>query len=136
MKKLIATTAMICLAASSASYASDYMNQEQREATFCGKTFDGRNEFSGWTFKVHIDGSCKNNTIRYLTGDKAGKTFDRKIGAIYPNGELCRQNNKGKERCNKVKDNGDGTYQVVSTAGKWKGKHYATLSNIVDGNQL
>jgi len=135
MKKLIATTAIICLAASSASYASDYMNQEQRQATFCGKTFNGENVMNGMTFKIHLDASCKTSTIHFLTGKKSGKTSKRSVTS-FPSGEICLKFKNGKERCNKMKDMGDGTYQGTSTFGKWKGKHYVTLSNIVDGNQL
>jgi len=136
MKQLIAYAVLICLAASPITYASDYMNQEQREATFCGKTFNGKNEISGWTYKVHVDASCKNKTIQYETGKKAGKTFDRQITKIYPNGEWCRLTNRGKQRCNKIKDMGDGTYQGMSTFGKWKGKHYVTLTSIADDGQF
>ena len=136
MKKLISSAALIFLATSSLSLASDYMTGDQRQTAFCGKTFDGKNEFSGSTFKIHLDQECKTNTIHYLTGKKAGKTFERKINNIYANGELCRSSKNGKESCNKVKDMGNGTYEVTGTNGKWKGKHYVTLSNIVDGNQL
>ncbi|NNJ91675.1 MAG: hypothetical protein HKP55_08375 [Gammaproteobacteria bacterium] len=136
MKKIIVSVALIFLAASSTTFASDYMNQEQREAKFCGKTFNGKNEISGWTYKVHVDASCKNKKIQYVTGKKAGKTFDRKITKIDPNGEWCRLTNRGQQRCNKMKDMGDGTYQGTSTFGKWKGKHYVTLSKIVIDEQL
>ncbi len=136
MKKLFTSVVLICLSASSAAFASDYMNQEQRQATFCGKTFDGKNEVTGVTFKIHLDSACKTSTIHLLTGKKAGKTMARKITESYPNGESCLTFKNGKKRCNKMKDMRDGTYQGTSTFGKWKGKHYVTFSNIVDGNQL
>ena len=115
-------------------YAEDYMNKEQRQTTFCGKTFDGEILSTGATFKVHIDSECKTNTIHFLTGKKAGKTVERKIISMSEEGEMCHT--KGRDYCNKMKDMGDGTYKGTGTSGKWKGKEYVKLSNIVDGNQL
>ena len=115
-------------------YAEDYMNKEQRQTTFCGKTFDGEILSTGATFKVHIDSECKTNTIHFLTGKKAGKTVERKIISMSDEGEMCHT--KGRNYCNKMKDMGDGTYKGTGTSGKWKDKEYVKLSNIVDGNQL
>jgi hypothetical protein len=115
-------------------YAEDYMNKEQRQTTFCGKTFDGEILSTGATFKVHIDSECKTNTIHFLTGKKAGKTVERKIISMSDEGEMCHT--KGRDYCNKMKDMGDGTYKGTGTSGKWKDKEYVKLSNIVDGNQL
>ena len=114
--------------------AGDYMNKEQRQTTFCGKTFDGEILSTGATFKVHIDSECKTNTIHFLTGKKAGKTVERKIISMSDEGEMCHT--KGRDYCNKMKDMGDGTYKGTGTSGKWKDKEYVKLSNIVDGNQL
>lgn len=111
-----------------------YMNKEQRQTTFCGKTFDGEILSTGATFKVHIDSECKTNTIHFLTGKKAGKTVERKIISMSDEGEMCHT--KGRDYCNKMKDMGDGTYKGTGTSGKWKDKEYVKLSNIVDGNQL
>lgn len=115
-------------------YAEDYMNKEQRQTTFCGKTFDGEILSTGATFKVHIDSECKTNTIHFLTGKKAGKTVERKIISMSDEGEMCHT--EGRKYCNKMKDMGDGTYKGTGTSGKWKDKEYVKLSNIVDGNQL
>lgn len=136
MKKLITSIALVCLAASTNSIASDYMNIEQRQAAFCGKTWNGENVKNGMTFKGHLDAECKTNTIHFLSGKKAGETHVRKVTESYSNGESCMKFKSGKEVCNKFKDMGDGTYQGTKTAGKWKGQHYVTLSNIVEGNQL
>ena len=137
MKKTFLITAMSLILISQISYAEDFMNKEQRQAAFCGKTFDGENLINGVTFKIYIDQECKTNTIYYLTGKPAGKTFERKITSISPNGELCRTSNDGKkEDCNKMQDMGDGTFEATGISGRWKGKRYVRLSNFVDGNQL
>jgi hypothetical protein len=115
-------------------YAEDYMNKEQRQTTFCGKTFDGEILSTGATFKVHIDSECKTNTIHFLTGKKAGKTVERKIISMSDEGEMCHTEDR--KYCNKMKDMGDGTYKGTGTSGKWKDKEYVKLSNLVDGNQL
>ena len=134
MRKILLNTAIALILASPVSYAEDFMNKEQRQATFCGKTFDGKVLSSGATFKVHIDSECKTNTIHFLTGKKAGKTVERKIISMSDEGEMCHT--KAGKYCNKMKDMGDGTYKGTVTAGKWKDKEYVKLSNIVDGNQL
>ena len=134
MRKILLYTAIALIVASPISYAEDYMNKEQRQTTFCGKTFDGEILSTGATFKVHIDSECKTNTIHFLTGKKAGKTEERKIISISDEGELCHTSNR--DYCNKMKDMGDGTYKGIGTSGKWKDKEYVILSNIVDGNQL
>jgi len=134
VRKILLNTAIALIAASPISYAEDFMNKEQRQATFCGKTFDGENLISGATFKIHIDSECKTNTIHFLTGKKAGKTRERKIISMSDEGELCHTFNR--DYCNKMKDMGDGTYKGTGTSGKWKDKEYVKLSNIVDGNQL
>ena len=54
MRKLLSNTAIALILASPTSYAEDFMNKEQRQATFCGKTFDGEVLSSGATFKVQI----------------------------------------------------------------------------------
>ena len=136
MKKLIILVALVCLAVSTNSFASDYMNRDQRQATFCGKTFNGENVKNGMTFKVYLDTECKTSTIHFLTGKKTGEIHERKVVESYPNGEQCLNWKSGNQVCNKMKDMGDGTYQGTKTSGKWKGQHYVTLSNIVDGNQL
>jgi hypothetical protein len=137
MKKISSFLAFSLLVVSPFSFAEEFMNQEQRQAAFCGKTFDGENLITGTTFKIHIDQDCKTNTIHYLTGKIAGKTFERKITSISPNGELCRTSNDGKkEDCNKMQDMGDGTFEATGISGRWKGKRYVRLSNFVDGNQL
>ena len=134
MRKILLNTAIALILASPLSYAGDFMNKEQRQATFCGKTFDGEVLSSGATFKVHIDSECKTNTIHFLTGKKAGKTVERKIISMSDEGEMCHT--KARNYCNKMKDMGDGTYKGTGTSGKWKDKEYVKLSNIVDGNQL
>ena len=134
MRKILLNTAIALILASPISYAEDFMNKEQRQATFCGKTFDGENLISGATFKIHIDSECKTNTIHFLTGKKAGKTVERKIISMSDEGELCHTFNR--DYCNKMKDMRDGTYKGTGTSGKWKDKEYVKLSNIVDGNQL
>lgn len=134
MRKLLLNTAMALIVASPVSYAEEFMNKEQRQATFCGKTFDGENLISGATFKIHIDSECKTNTIHFLTGKKAGKTSERKIISMSDEGELCHTSNR--DYCNKMKDMGDGTYKGTGTSGKWKDKEYVKLSNLVDGKQL
>jgi len=136
MKKLVTSIALVCLAISTNSFASEFMNLEQRQATYCGKTINGENVKNGMTFKVYIDAECKTNTIHFIKGKRAGQTHVRKIVESYPNGETCMKWKNGNQVCNKVKDMGDGTYQVTKTNGKWKGQHYVTHSNIVDGNQL
>ena len=134
MSKISLNTAIALILASPISYAEDFMNKEQRQATFCGKTFDGEVLSSGATFKVHIDSECKTNTIHFLTGKKAGKTVERKIISMSDEGEMCHT--KAGKYCNKMKDMCDGTYKGTGTSGKWKDKEYVKLSNIVDGNQL
>ena len=137
MKKTFLITAMSLILISQISYAEDFMNKEQRQAAFCGKTFDGENLITGTTFKIHIDSECKTNTIYYLSGKKAGKTFERKITSMSPIGELCRTSNNGKKvDCNKMQDMGDGTFEATGISGRWKDKRYVRLSNFVDGNQL
>ena len=137
MKKIITSVAFICLASSATTiYASDFMNLEQRQATFCGKTYNGENVKNGMTFKVYLDAECKTSTIHFLTGKKEGQTHIRKVVESYPNGETCMNWKNGNQTCNKIKDMGDGTYQVTKTTKKWKGQHYVTLSNVVDGNKL
>jgi len=134
MRKILLNTAIALILVSPTSYAQDFMNKEQRQATFCGKTFDGEVLSSGATFKVHIDSECKTNTIHFLTGKKAGKTVERKIISMSDEGEMCHT--KVRNYCNKMKDMGDGTYKGTGTSGKWKDKEYVKLSNLVDGNQL
>lgn len=134
MRKLLLNTAMALIVAAPVSYAGEFMDKEQRQATFCGKTFDGENLISGATFKVHIDSECKTNTIHFLTGKKAGKTRERKVISMSDEGELCHTSNR--DYCNKMKDMGDGTYKGTGTSGKWKDKEYVRLSNLVDGKQL
>jgi len=104
MKKLITAIALVCLAISTNSFASDFMNLEQRQATFCGKTFNGENVKNGMTFKAYITADCMTNTIHFLAGKNAGKTFERKVVESYPNGESCMNFKSGKQICNKIKD--------------------------------
>ncbi len=134
MRKIVLSTATALILVSPAPYAGDFMNKEQRQATFCGKTFDGAVLSNGVTFKVHIDPECKTNTIHFLTGKKAGKTVERKVISMSDEGEMCHT--KGRDYCNKMMDMGDGTYKGTGTTGKWKDKEYVKLSNLVDGNQL
>ena len=75
MKNLIVSAAVICLAVSSTSFASDYINQEQRQAAFCGKTFDGKNEESGFgcvTGIVVLAASCCIVVVKMTIGDFCG----------------------------------------------------------------
>lgn len=118
-----------------ASFSGDYLSADQREAVFCGKTFDGQNTQSGWTFKVYSHDSCDKISIRYLTGDWAGKTFERRV-TRYPSGENCVRFEDGKDRCTKMKDAGNGTYHQYATNGKFNGQHVGTVTNIVEGNKL
>jgi hypothetical protein len=134
MRKIVSSAAMALILASPISYAGEFMTKEQRQATFCGKTFDGKNLISGTTFKIHIDSECTLNTIHFLTGKNAGKTIDRKVISMSEEGELCHTS--GRDYCNKMKDMGNGTYRGVGTSGRWKDKEYVELSNIIDGNQL
>jgi hypothetical protein len=134
VRRILLNTAIALIVASPISHAEGFMTKEQRQATFCGKTFDGENLISGVTFKIHIDSACRTNTIHFLTGKKAGKTEERKIISMSDEGESCHTSNR--DYCNKMKDMGDGTYIGLGTSGKWKDKEYVKLSNIVDGNQL
>ena len=76
-QNIILITAIALIVVSPASYAEDYMNKEQRQTTFCGKTFDGEILSTGATFQVHIDSECKSLTIHFRTGIRAGESGER-----------------------------------------------------------
>jgi hypothetical protein len=135
LKKILVLTTLVCAYLPTLSYSGEYLSADERKAVFCGKTYDGENLKSGWTYRIYSHSSCDKITIRYLTGDDAGKTFERRV-TRYPNGESCVKFEDGKDRCTKVKVAGNGVYHQYATNGKYNGEHIGTVTNIVDGNQM
>lgn len=131
MKKILPIALSALFLIPSLSYSSDYMNGKQWQAQFCGKTNDGENHKSGWTFKVYVNQSCDKVTVKYLTGDKAGKTFERKL-TVRDDGLACSFSD-GKKKCGFYKNGKNGT--ILRYIPK-KNKLIVTSTNFVDGNRL
>lgn len=135
MKKILVSIALVCAYLPTAAFAEEFLSEDARKAVSCGKTHDGVNLTNGWKYRSYAHDTCDKVTIHFLTGDLAGKTFDRAI-TRFPSGENCAKLENGRDRCTKLKDAGNGTYHAYATNGKDSGKHVNTLTNFVDGNQL
>lgn len=126
---------VLCAYLPTLSYSGEYLSADERTAVFSGKTCDGENVESGWTYRIYSHSSCDKITIRYVTQDDAGKTFERRV-TRYPNGESCVKFEDGKERCTKVKVAENGVFQQYATNGNHNGEHVGNITNLVNCNQL
>ncbi len=126
---LILLGSMVAYAAP--TLAGDYLDGDQLKHVFCNKTFDGQNHKSGWTFKNYYNADCDRIDVKYLTGDRADDTRTMAM-RIYANGDHCVIK-KGKERCGKWKDMGNGVYHKFSGR---TGKHIITAQSLVEGKQF
>lgn len=129
--KAIASTGLLFAAwLSATATAGDFMTGDELKAALCGKTADGVNHKSGWTFRTYYSENCRDITVKYLTGDKAGETHVFPL-KIYPSGDHCAKR-FNKEICSKYRSIGNGVYHQILP----DGTHEVTRSNPVDGNQI
>ena len=131
MKKTLALFASLFILMVSNSYGGDTLSGTEWKATFCGKTTEGENLKSGWTFKIFWAESCDSLTVHYLTGDRKGQTFERPL-TVMGSGDVCTKRN-GRDRCWKVAAKGDGVYHRIGFS---NGKHFVTDKNPIDGKQF
>ena len=130
MKANALKVSVVAMLFSATASAGEFMSSDELQSALCGKTLDGINHNSGFTFKTYYSEKCRDITVHYLTGKEAGKTHIFPL-KIYPSGDHCaiRFN---KEVCSKYKSIGNGVYHQILP----NGTHEVTRSNPVDGNQL
>ena len=98
------------------SQASDFVSGDKLATLIIGKTIHGTHLKKGFEFSVYFDKDGKTALRKKQNGDivKTTYRFDGNTHCIFW---------KGKDRCAKVMDNGDGTYTRISSSGlkivKW-----------------
>ncbi len=133
MKNMLITLLVLLTLLPSLSNAGEFLTGDEFKQTFCNTTSYGENLISGWTFNIYFNEGCKQLTVNYLTGDKAGSTFNRAM-VVYPSGDVCI-NVDGKEKCEKVKAESNGVYYRHGRKNGYKDA-FAFAKNIVSGNRL
>lgn len=133
MKKIIAVAVLtsIFIFTASNSVAGKTLSGDEWKATFCNKTTEGENLKSGWTFKVYVNESCDRFMGKFLTGDRAGESFDRPL-RVMGSGDICITRRNGKDLCWKVEPQGNDVFHRIGFS---NGKHFVTDRSPVEGKQ-
>jgi len=105
--------------------AGGYMTEEEIKGLFTNKTFDIHNVQKDKHLKAY-DGSDGEHIVYIPWKDKISNRKWWTDGNHH-----CTSSPKRDDRCKKMKDMGDGSYQGFAD-----GQHVVTLSNFRDGNEV
>ncbi len=117
-------SALLISLAAIPAHAENFLTDAQIESLVKGKTVSAKHLKKGFSFKVYFDDGSE--TAYRTDGDEIVETRYRIEG-----GRHCIHW-KNKDRCARIRDNGDGSYTRVNQ----KGRDVVLWTGFVDGKEL